>query len=92
MEISKTTVSSRSGYYSLNVTFTKVNLGWLLGLENPRFEQLIRTFSRLRGVEIDDTDAKPLFLIYVILGTGVYARIRTEARPGNRELGIGENL
>ena len=91
MEISKTTVSSRSGYYSLNVTFTKVNLGWLLSLENPRYEQLIRT-SRLRGVEIDDTDAKPLFLIYVILGTGVYARIRTEARPGNRELGIGENL
>ena len=72
-QIFKTTVSSRSGDYSLDVSLTKVNQGELLSLENPRYEQLIRTFSRLRGVEIDDTDVKPLFVIYVILGTGMYA-------------------
>ena len=30
---------------------------------------------------MDDADAKPLFPIHVILGTGVYARIKTDMRP-----------
>ena len=57
MEIFKTTVSSRSGDYSLDVNLTKVNRGELLSLENPRYEQLIKTYSHLRGVQLDDTDA-----------------------------------
>ena len=71
MEIFKTTVSSRSGDYSLDVSLTQVNRGELLSLENPRYEQLIKTYSHLRGVEMDDTDAKQLLPIHVILGTGV---------------------
>ena len=71
MEIFKTTVSSMSGDYSLDVNLTKVNRGELLSLENPRYEQLIKSYSHLRGVEMDDTDAKPLLPIHVILGTGV---------------------
>ena len=81
MEIFKTTVSSKSGDYSLNISLTKVNRGELLSLENPRYEQLIKTYSHLRGVEMDDTNAKPLLPIQVILGTGVYAQIKTDARP-----------
>ena len=81
MEIFKTTVSSRSGDYSSDVNLTKVNRGELLSLENPRYEQLVKTYSHLRGVEMDDSDAKPLLPIHVILGTGVYARIKTDTRP-----------
>lgn len=50
-------------------------------MENPRYEQLIKTYSHLRGVEMDDTDTKPLLPFHVIPGTGVYARIRTDTRP-----------
>ena len=78
-EIFKTTVSFKSGDYSLDVSLTKVNRGELLSLENPRYEQLIKTYSHLRGVEMDDTDARPLLPIHVIQGTGVYARIKTDA-------------
>ena len=77
MEIFKATVSSRPGDYSLDVSLTKVNRGKLLSLENPRYEQLIKTYSHLRGIKMDDTDAKPLLPVHVILGTGVYARIKT---------------
>ena len=75
MEIFKTTVSSKSWDYSLDISLTKVNRGELLSLEHPRYEELINTYmySHLRGVEMDDTDAKPLLPIHVILGTGVYA-------------------
>ena len=52
-QIFKTTVSSRSGDYSLDVSLTKVNQGELLSLENLRYEQCIKTYSHLRGVEID---------------------------------------
>lgn len=61
----------------MDVSLTKVNWGELLSLEYPRYEQLIKTYSHLRGMEMDDTDAKPLLPIHVILGTGVYAQIKT---------------
>ena len=83
MGIFKTTVSSRSGDYSLDVSLTTVNRGELLSLENPRYEQLLKTYSHLECGEMDGRDAKPLLPIHVILGTGLYARI---------VLGIRKNL
>ena len=90
MEIFKTTVSSRSGDNSFDVSLTKINWGELLSLENPRYEQLIKTYSHLRGVEMDDTDAKPLLPVHVILGTGMYARIKTDTGPRNENQGEPE--
>ena len=77
MEISKTTVSLRSGDYSydVNVVNLKVNQGQFLRLENLRYVQLIKTYSHLRGVEMDDADGKPLLPIHVILGSWVYTQI-----------------
>lgn len=92
MEIYKTTVSSKSGDYNLEVNLTKVNRGELLSLENPRYEQLMKTYSHLKGVEMDDTDTKPLLPVHVILGAGVFARIKTDTRPriGNQGEPVAE--
>ncbi|XP_078345136.1 uncharacterized protein LOC144667518 [Oculina patagonica] len=92
MEIYKSTVSSKSGDYSLEVNLTKVNRGELLSLENPRYEQLMKTYSHLKGVEMDDIDTKPLLPVHVILSAGVFARIKTDTRPriGNQGEPVAE--
>ena len=92
MEIYKSTVSSKSGDYHLEVNLTKVNRGELLSLENPRYEQLMKTYSHLKGVEMDDIDTKPLLPVHVILGAGVFARIKTDTRPriGNQGEPVAE--
>ena len=71
MEVFKTTVSSRSGDYRLQVSLTKVNRGELLSLKNPQYQQLTNTYPHLKGVEMDDTDTKPFLPVHVILGAGV---------------------
>ena len=78
----------------MDVSLTKINQGGLLSLENPTYEQLIRTYSHLSGVEMDDTDAKPLLLIHVILGTGKYAQIKTGPQPhiGNQVEPVAERI
>ena len=92
MEIYKTFLSSRSGDYSLEVNLIKVNRGDLLRLENPHHERLIKTYSHLKGVEMDDKDSKPLLPVHVILGAGVFARIKTDTRPriGNQGEPVAE--
>ena len=46
MEIYKTTVSiaTRSGDLSLDVNLTKVNMGELLSLKNPKYDHLIKIY------------------------------------------------
>ena len=81
MEIYKTTVSTRSGDFSLDINLTKVKREELLSLENPKYDHLMKTYPHLKGVELDDTDVKPLLPVHIILGAGVYARIKTDNRP-----------
>ena len=81
MEIYKTTVSTRSGDFTLHVNLTKVNRGELLGIENLKYDHLMKTSPHLKGLEVDDADVKTLLPVHVILGAGVYARIKTENRP-----------
>ena len=81
MEVFKTTVTSKSCHFEMQVNHTKVNKRELLSIENPRYEQLMKPYLLLKGVQMDDTDAKPLLPVHVILGAGVYARIKTDIRP-----------
>ena len=92
MEINKTFVSSGSRDYSLEVNITKVNRGELLSLENPQYEQLMKTYSHLKGAEMDDKDSKPLLPVHIILGAGVFGRIQTDTRPqiGNQGEPVAE--
>ena len=81
IEVFKTTVRSKSGDFEMQVNLMKVNKGELLSIENPRYEQLMKTYPYLKGVQMDDTDVKPLLPFHVILGAGVYAGIKTGTRP-----------
>lgn len=92
MEVFKSTVSSRSGDYKLEVNLTKVNRGELLSLENPQYEQLMKKYPHLKSVEMDDTDTKSLLPVHVILIAGVCVRIKTDTRPqvGNQGEPVAE--
>ena len=81
MEMYQTTVSSKARDYKFEVNLTKVNRGELLELENPRYKQLMETYFHLKGVEMDDRDTKLLLPVHVMLGAGVYAKMKTDSRP-----------
>ncbi|PFX18265.1 hypothetical protein AWC38_SpisGene17382 [Stylophora pistillata] len=61
-------------------------------LENPQYKQLLETYPRTKGVEMNDTDSKPLLPVHIIMGVGAYARIKTDTRPriGNQGKPIAE--
>ena len=81
MEIHKSTISSKSGDYELEVDLVKVNKGTLLEVENPQYKKLIESYPHLKGVKMDDYDTKPYLPVHVILGAGEFAKIKTGTRP-----------
>ena len=81
METYKTTIASMSSDYELEVDFVKVEKATLLEIENPKYQQLIGTYPHLSGVKMDDTDTKSELPIHAIIGTGVYAKIKTNSQP-----------
>lgn len=92
METYKTTIACTSGAYKLDVDLIKVEKGKLLEVENPKYEQLLKTYSHLAGVKMNDEDTKPYLPIHAILGAGVYAKIKTDSRPriGNQGEPVAE--
>ena len=80
MEIHNSTISSKSGDYELEVDLIKVNKGTLLEVENLQYKELIESYSHLKGVKMDDYDTKPYLPVHIILGAGVFAKIKTDAR------------
>ncbi|CAB4039723.1 Hypothetical predicted protein [Paramuricea clavata] len=87
MEIHNSTISSKSGDYELEVDLIKVNKGTLLEVENLQYKELIESYSHLKGVKIDDYDTKPYLPVHVILGAGVFTKIKTDSRPRIRKQG-----
>lgn len=67
--------------FSLSVKATKVNKTELLSIDNPNYRALIEKYSHLKGVNVNDNDTKASLPVHVILGSGEYARIKTETRP-----------
>ena len=53
----------------------------LLTIENPHYAELIRNNAHLSGVEITDNDKKNQLPVHFILGSGEYARIKTQSKP-----------
>ena len=76
-----TQVESLDGNFSMSVKLTKVHKGELLTVDNPRYQQLISNHSHLKGIEIEDFDTKEQLPVHVVLGSGEYARIKTETKP-----------
>lgn len=74
-------IESTTKEFSMKAHLTKVDKSELLSLENPRYEELIAKYTHLKGVTMTDRDNKPKLPIHVVLGSGDYARIKTETRP-----------
>ena len=81
MEIYQLNTESVDGNFEMPVKFIKVDKSELLTIENPHYAQLIRDNAHLSGVEITDNDKKSQLPVHVILGSGEYARIKTESKP-----------
>ena len=74
-------IESTNNDFKMETNLTKVDKSELLSLDNPRYEELIHQYSHLKGVTITDRDNKPQFPVHIVLGSGEYARIKTENRP-----------
>ena len=46
-----------------------------------RNQELINNYDHLKGIKIEDEDTKEQLPVYVVLGSGEYARIKTETKP-----------
>ena len=81
LEMYNSLIESIDGSFRMNVKLTKVNKGELLTVDNPKYQQLINNHSHLKGIEIKDRDTKQQLPVHVVLGSGEYARIKTETKP-----------
>ena len=81
LEVYDTVVEALDGSYQMSVKLTKVKKGELLSICNPKYDQLIHKYSHLQGVEIADHDIKEQLPVHVVLGSGEYARTKTDTRP-----------
>ena len=81
MEIYQLNAESVNGNFEMPVKFIKVDKSELLTIENPHYAELIRDNAHLTGVEITDNDKKNQLPVHVILGSGEYARIKTQSKP-----------
>ena len=59
----------------------KVNKTELLSIENPNNHALIERYAHLNCVKVHDDDTKASLPVYFVLGSGVYAGIKTETKP-----------
>ena len=60
----------------LNVCATKVDRENLLSLDNPNYPDIIRKYSYLQGVQMEETATKDQLPIHVILGANEYTKIK----------------
>ena len=95
LEMYNTLVESLDGDFSMSVKLTKVHKGELLTVDNPHYQQLIDSYSHLRGVKIEDLDSKEELPVHVVLGSGEYAGIKTETKlhigRDGKPIATGEN-
>ena len=75
------TIDSLDGNFRLKTEVTKVDRGFLLSLENPKYAEVIQKYHHLTGIQMTDRDDKPELPVHIILGVSDYAKIRTETRP-----------
>ena len=95
LEMYETLVESLDGDFSMSVKLTKVHKGELLTVVNLHHQQLIDSYSHLRGVKIEDLDSKEELPVHVVLGSGEYAGIKTETKlhigRDGKPIATGEN-
>jgi len=81
LEMDDALIESLDGNFSMSVKLTKVHKGELLTVDNPKYQQLVDNYSHLKGIQIEEFDTKEQLPVHVVLGSGEYARIKTETKP-----------
>lgn len=67
--------------FSLSVRATRANKTELLSIDNLNYHVLVGEYLHLKGVNVNDDDMEASLPIHVVLGSGEYARIKTETKP-----------
>ena len=75
------TISSVDEKFTMTTVLSKVDKGVLLTIPNPRYEELLRKYSHLNEVVMNDNDKKSNLPIHVILGASDYSKIKTAMKP-----------
>ena len=88
IEIYSLRVGSTKGDFALETEVTKVDRKELLSLENPRYTDMIRKYSHLQGIEMEDKDERAMLPVHIILGASEYTKIKTGS--GQKVGRIGE--
>ena len=81
VELSTIQIGGLTGDFSLSVEVTKVNKNELLLLDNPRYEEIIKNHSYMKGVAMEDHDLKDKLPVHIILGASEFAKLKTEKPP-----------
>ena len=81
LEVYDLKIQSVDKQLSMQIKATKVNKTELLTVDNPKYKVLIENNPHLKGVSIHDDDTKLSLPIHMVLGSGEYVRIKTEAKP-----------
>ncbi|XP_067039928.1 uncharacterized protein [Acropora muricata] len=81
LEVYDLELKSVDHQFSLSVKATKVNKTELLSIENHDYHVLIEKYAHFNGVKVHDYDTKASLPVRFVLGSGEYARIKTETKP-----------
>ena len=77
VETYSATLGAVDGKFDMNIELTEVHKPQLLTLDNPNYATLLRKYSHLNGVKIEDNDTRPQIPIHVVSGGSDYATIKT---------------
>ena len=80
-EVYNLELNSLDHQFSLTTKVTKINKSELSTVPNPNYVQLCQNHPHLKGVTLNDDSTKPSHPVYVVLGSGDYARIKTVTKP-----------
>jgi len=81
VEITSMNVANLKGDFHLSVEVTRVGKPKLLELDNPKYNDIVESYNHLKGVEMDDSDAKTMLPVHLILGAGEFTKIKTSQAP-----------
>lgn len=65
----------------MEVRMMKVDKAELLSVDNPNYGELISDYSHLEGITVTERATKSQLLVHIVLGSGEYARIKTNTPP-----------
>ena len=81
LEMYDARIEPLDGSFSMEVRLTEVLKGELSTVDDPNYQELINNYDHLKEVKIEDEDTKEQLPVHVVLGSGEYARIKTETKP-----------